>query len=190
MSDIDGERTARGADGELEGGFEVGTVIEHGTIDETGSSLGKRLQILVMSGNDAEAFRLAQFGEDGLCHGTADLGLRTRTHLIGEDQRAFRSIREEKLHIPQMGRICREVIFYRLLITYINKDLIEDADMGIIIERREESALEHILDNGDGFEAHRLTAGIRAGDNQDTAVMVEGYIQRYDLTALLSQREE
>ncbi len=69
---------------------------------------------------------------------------------------------EEKLHVAQVRRICREVILYRLVIAYVDENTFENAEVRIGVQRREYAALRHVLDYGYGLERYRFTARVRA----------------------------
>ncbi|OAV64227.1 hypothetical protein Barb6_03342 [Bacteroidales bacterium Barb6] len=61
--------------------------------------------------------------------------------------------------------------------------------MGIFIQGDKHTALQHVLQQPYRLEADRLAAGVRARNNQQPLLFIQGNIQRYNLPALLPVRQ-
>ncbi len=83
-----------------------------------------------------------------------------------------------------MRRVGAQVIFYRLVIAYVEENVIHQPYVGVFVDRRQKSALKHVLYYCYGLERHRLSAGIRSRDNEYAPFGTECQIQRHDFLAL------
>ena len=144
-------------------------------------------QVLVVGGYNTPKMFVIKFLEYGLGYGTAYLGFRATAELINQDEGCIVAMRQEMLHVAQVGGICRQVIFNRLVIAYVDEDAFENPDMGIFIYGGQHAALGHVLHYAYGFKAYGLATCVRAGNNQYAVVAVEGNVERYDFFPLASQ---
>ena len=66
----------------------LGAVVEHSAIYHRRAVLGIVLQVLIVGGDDAIGAILHKAVKNGLCQGSAYLGLRAAAKLINEEKRA------------------------------------------------------------------------------------------------------
>ncbi len=83
-----------------------------------------------------------------------------------------------------MRAVSAEVIFNGLVVTYVDKYVVENSKMGVLVHRRQHSALSHVLHYADSFEAYGFSSGIWTGNNQDSFLRREVNIERHNLTPL------
>ena len=186
---LDGERTAGIAHRQLEQRLHVLAVIEHRPVDHTVGLVGKMFQVLVVGRHHAHHLMLVQLLEDGLGDGPANLRFGATAHLVDEDERLLAATREEKFHVLQVAAVGTQVVLDALLVTDVDKDVIEQPHVGIVAQSGQQATLHHVLHHAHGLETHRLAAGIWARDDQDAVLLVQGDVQRHDLLALAAQRE-
>ena len=148
-------------------------VIEHRTVDDTVSLVGKVLEVLVVGCHHAHHLMVVELFEYGLGYCTANLRLGATAHLIDENKSFFATFSEEQLHVLQMAAIGTQVVLYALLVTDIDENVMEQADVGIVTQGGQQTALHHILHNADSLETHRLATGIGAGNHQDALLLVQ-----------------
>ena len=139
---------------------------------------GKMLQILVVCSNNTERLLLVETLQYCFGYRSANLGFRTATELVDKDKTAFVAVFHHYLHIGQVRGVGAEVIFDRLLVADVNEYIAEYAGMAALVHRDEQAALQHILQQSYGFQADRLAAGIRTGNDEDALLSVQLYIQR------------
>ena len=75
-----------------------------------------------------------------------------------------------------MGAVGTKVIFYALIVTDLHENITEYTAVGILMKRRKQTALKHILHNPHGFKASGLSTGIRARHDKNAAVLSQGNI--------------
>ena len=142
---LDGERTARIADGELEERLHLLAVIQHGTIHDALRFLCIVLQVLIVGGDDTEGVLLVEHLQHRLRHRTTNLRFRTPSKLVDEDEALPVAMLHHVLHVEQVRRVGGEVILQTLLIADVNEDAAEDAEHTALRHRHRHTALEHIL---------------------------------------------
>ncbi len=54
-----------------------------------------------------------------------------------------------------------------MFVTDVDNEFIEDAHCGVFVDGGQQSALGHILDECDCFEAYGFTSGVRSADYDD-----------------------
>ena len=128
------------------------TVVEHGSVDHALVAVGKMLQVLVVGGDYSVCLLYAELLEHCLGYGAADLRFRAGTELVNENQRAVVGALHHILHVRQMARIRTQVVFYALFVTYIYKDVLEYSRLRTLAHRHGQTALEHVLQQTDGFQ--------------------------------------
>ncbi len=165
------------------------TVVQHGAIDYTRMLDGILLKIAVVGRNYAKRLFAVELIQQGFGNGRTNLRLRAATKLIDEKQRFFIAVFKKKLHIEQVRTVSRQVVFDGLFIANIDKNVVEYAYAGIFFDRYRQAALNHILQQTDGFEANRFSPGIGTGDNEYAVLSVQCNIQRHYLTILFLQRQ-
>ena len=122
-----------------------------------------------------------------MCDGSTYLGFGTASHLIDKDKRFIATLRQEQFHVLQVAAIGTQVVLDALLVTDVDKDISKDAHVGIVTQRGQQAALHHKLHNAHRLETHRLTAGIRSRNDQNTVLAVERDVQGHDFLALSPQ---
>ena len=184
VGDLEGERRARASQLEAEQGPHLAAVVEHGTVDDAGCLVGEELQVGVVGGDDAVHLQVVELAEDSLSDGAADLGLGARTELIDEDERAARTrelavrttvaigIAQHELHVLQVARIGRKVVVDALFVADIDKDVVEDGHLGVLLHGHGQAVLQHVLHETERLEAHRLAARVGTGDESDALLLV------------------
>ena len=85
-SDLYGKGTPRATYGELEERTHLVAVVEHSPVDEPCMILGVGLEILIVRRDHAEAPRIIEAVEEGLCDCSADGRLSASAELIDEKQ--------------------------------------------------------------------------------------------------------
>ena len=119
---FDGKRRAGLSDGQLVEGLHLMAVVEHGPIDHAFMVVGKMLQVLIVGGDDTESVLLPELFQDGLGNGTADGRLRASSELVDQQQRLCVGLSHHLLHVHQVRRVGRQVVFNALLVAYVNHD--------------------------------------------------------------------
>ena len=123
---LDGKRAARAAYGELEQGFHLVAVVEHGPVLDAGAGVGKMFEVLVVGGDDAEGPFLVEFSQDGFGYGPSDLRFGPAAELVDEDERAVVGMAEHLFHVGQVGGVGAQFVFDGLLVAYVDKDGAEE----------------------------------------------------------------
>ena len=162
-------------------------VVEHGAIDDPIRLLSEVLQVLVVGRDDTETPVSVEAVEERLGDRPADLGLGTATELVDQEDRALVAVLDEKFHVHQVGTVGTQVVLDALLVADIDEHPAEQARARAFVQGDQESALQHVLQEPDRFEADRLTAGVGAGDQQDPSLFRQLDIQRDDAFALFFQ---
>ena len=70
------------------------------------------------------------------------------------------AVLDHLLHVHQMTGIGGQVVLDALFVTDINHDILEDAAGGTVANGNGQSALQHILQQSNGLQAHGFTTGI------------------------------
>ena len=91
------------------------------------------------------------------------------------------------LHVDEVGRVSRKVIFDALLITYVYHDVGENAGLRTFVDGYGQTTLQHVLQQGCRLETNGLTTCIRSGDEEYALVRTEGNVERNDLSAVAHQ---
>ena len=102
-------------------------VVEHRTVDDSIILIGKVLEVLVMRGYHAPHVLGIEACKHRLGYRTSYLWLSSPTELINQHQRVAPAIIDEKFHVHQVRAICAQVVLYRLLVAYIQKNILEYA---------------------------------------------------------------
>ncbi len=103
-------------------------VIEHRPVGKPGCILGHQFEILkVCCHHSPHAFGIKTF-EQRLCDRAADLRLGSCSEFVNQDHRPIAAARQKGLHVAQMRRVGAEVVLYRLVVAYIDKYGIENAE--------------------------------------------------------------
>ena len=131
------------------------------------------LQVLVVGGDDSECLLLVETLQYRFGNGTPDLRFGTSTEFIDQDEAAFVAVLHHDFHVGQVRRIGTKIVLDALFVTDINEDTAEDTCMAPFMQRNQHPALEHVLQESDSLQAHRLTTGIRTGDNEDALLAVQ-----------------
>ena len=97
---------------------------------------------------------------------------------------------DEVLHVRQVRAVGAEVVFDALLVADIDEDTLEDARARALVQRDRDAALEHVLQQSDGLQADGFPSGVGAGDDEQSAVAIEGEVERDDLFVGLAVGEE
>lgn len=142
--------------------------------------LGKMLQVLVVGSDDGPGLALPKLLQHGLGDGAADLRLRARTKLVDEDQRAVVGLADHPLHAQQVGGVGAQVVLQALLVADVHHDVVEEARLGTIAHGDGEAHLEHVLEQADRLQAHRLAARVGSGDDQNAALARQRDLQGDD----------
>ena len=182
---LDGERTAGVADGELEEGLHELAVVEHGAVHNALRFLGIVLQVLVVGGDDAERMLLVEDLQHRFRHRTANLRFRAATELVDEDETLPVAMLHHVLHVQQVGRVGREVVLQALLVADVDEDAPEDAEDAALRHRHRHAALEHVLQQSHRLQTHRLAASVRTRDEQDALLLRQRDVERNHLARLL-----
>ena len=140
-----GKRAAGVAHRELEKRLHVLTVVEHGAVNQSVGVVGIVFEVLIVSGDDAEHAFVVDLMQNGLSQGSTNLRLGAATELIDENERSVVGTIEHHLHIIEMRTVGAEVVFYRLLIADVDENASEHADVRIVVDRRQDATLRHIL---------------------------------------------
>ena len=77
-----------------------------------------------------------------------------------------------------------------MFISDVDKQVFEQSRFRAFIYRNQQTALQHILQQTDRFQANRFTSRVRSGNYQQTLFLFQENIQRDDLLVLSLQREE
>lgn len=164
--DFDGEGAPGIADLEHEEGLHLGAVVEHGAIGHVGTALGEVLEILIVGGDDAAGVAVDELAKDGFGEGAADLGFGAATEFVDEEEAARGAVFHHRLHVEQVGGVGRKVVLETLLVADVDEDVVEDTGARVFSGGDGKSALEHVLEQSDGFETDGLTPGVGAGDEE------------------------
>ena len=164
--DLDGEGAPGVADLEHEEGLHLGAVVEHGAIGHVGTALGEVLEVLIVGGDDAAGVAVDELAKDGFGEGAADLGFGAATEFVDEEEAARGAVFHHRLHVEEVGGVGRKVVLETLLVADVDEDVVEDAGAGVFSGGDGKSALEHVLEQSDGFETDGLAAGVGAGDEE------------------------
>ena len=65
-----------------------------------------------------------------------------------------------------MRRVGRKIVFQTLFVADVDENVVENAGAGIFAGRNGQTALEHVLEQSDGFEADGFTTGVGAGNEE------------------------
>ena len=128
-----------------------------------------------------------------LQHGLSDgrwlpiCGFRARTKLVDEDQRAVVGLADHPLHAQQVGGVGAQVVLQALLVADVHHDVVEEARLGTIAHGDGEAHLEHVLEQADRLQTHRLAACVGSGDDQDAALARQRDLQGMMRCGLLSR---
>ena len=126
-----------------------------------------------MGGDDAEGMFADQFFEDDLGKGASQIGVAAAAQLIDKETGSSTGILHEVLHVLQMRTIGAQLEFEALRIADMDHQLLEDAHFAIGMDRHQQSALQHQLQQPNRLQRHRFSAGIGAGDDEDAGLIVE-----------------
>ena len=102
-------------------------------------------------------------------------------------------IAQHELHVLEVARIGRKVVFDALFVADIDKDVVEDSNLGVVLHGHGQAVLQHVLHKAERLEAHRLAACIRTGDEGDALLLVvEQYVEGHHGAAhlLVAQVEQ
>ena len=77
-----------------------------------------------------------------------------------------------------------------MFVADIDEDALEDTRARVLVERNGDAALEHVLQQSDGLQADGFPSGVRPGDDEQSAVSIEGEVERNDLFAGFAVGEE
>ena len=177
---LNGEATAGATDGQLKQRPHLMAVVEHRTVDHAVVTLGKVFQVLVVGGDDGPCLLLAELLQHALGDGAANLRLSAGAHLVDEDKRTVGGLTHHHLHIHQMRRIGREVILQALLVADVNHHIFKYTAAAARPHGDAQSGLQHILQQSDGLQTHRLTAGVGTGDNQHALLGLQHDVEGHD----------
>ena len=83
-----------------------------------------------------------------------------------------------------MGGVGGEVVLETLLVADVDEDVVEDTGAGVFAGGDGKSALEHVLEQADGFETDGLAAGVGAGDEEQASAIAEGDVEGNHLLAV------
>ena len=144
------------------------TVVEHRAVDKPVGILGEVLEILIMGGHHAPKSEIDEAVEYRLCDRSSDLRLCAPSELVDEHQRSGSSVADDGLHVAQMRTVGRQIVLYRLVVADIHEDVGENAEMRIVVNRRKQSALQHVLQHSDRLQTHRLAARVGSRYHQQT----------------------
>ena len=175
---LDGERTARSSDGELEERAHLMAVVEHRTVGCSRMAFGEVLEILIVRRDYRPDVFLPELAQDRLRNGTADLRLGACSELVDKDERVFGSMAHHDFHVHQVRGIGAEVVLDALFVADVNHDVRKDTCRGTVADRDGQPALEHILQQSHRLQTDRFATGIRPGDNQQMLVLGELYVKR------------
>lgn len=92
-----------------------------------------------------------------------------------------------------MRRVGRKIVFQTLFVADVDENIVENAGAGIFAGRNGQTALEHVLEQSDGFEADGFTTGVGAGNEEQAGTVAERDVERIHLLpvaleTLLEQR--
>ena len=141
-----------------------------------------------MGGDDSKGTFQVETLQDGFGNGPANLRFRSSSELINQDEALAVARFQHHLHVGQVGRVGTQVVFNTLLVADVNEDVAEDAGMASFVHGHQHAALEHVLQQSDGFQADGLTSGVRTGNQQDAFLAGEDNVQGNHFLAVLGQR--
>ncbi len=105
---------------------------------------------------------VVQYFQNSLRHRTAKLRVRSCTKFINQHQRFRRGVRNKIPHLRQVSAIGTQITFNRLIIAYICKNLIKNPNLTRFMNRDQQSALQHDLQQANCFHTNRFSSGIRS----------------------------
>ena len=158
---LESERAARIAYRQAEQRLHEMAVIEHRTVDQALGVLGVMLQILEMGRYHTPHPAVVETMKDGLRYRASDLRLGAPAELIDKSQRSRAPALEHEFHRAQMRRVGRQIVFNRLIVANVKENVVENAEVAVVVDSGKHSTLKHILKYSDSFQAHRLTSGVR-----------------------------
>ncbi len=80
-----------------------------------------------------------QCAQHGLSDGCAKFGISTRSEFVNEHKGARVGIFQDAFHVLEVGTVCRKFAFDGLLVTDINKYLVENAEYRSFIDRNHQA---------------------------------------------------
>ena len=166
LGDGKGVGLAGDADEKLVGGPQGLYVKLAGGVLDPRRGHGKGLQLRVVGGGGHLGPPLADVLYDGDGQsGTLD-GVRTGPQLVKEDQAALVRLLQNLHDVHHVGGEGGEALLDALLVPDVRQHPVVDADGAAVVRRDVEAALGHEGQQPQGLQAHRLTAGVGAGDDQ------------------------
>ena len=142
---LHGERRAGLAYLQLEEGLHEVAVVEHGAVDYSVGLFGEVLEVLVVSGDDAEGSAFHEALHHGLGHGASDLGLGAAAELIYEQQCGGVGGAHHLFHVEQVRAVGRELVLDALLVADVDHYGFEHAQARALAHGDGQAALEHVL---------------------------------------------
>ena len=140
-----------------------------------------------MGGDDAVGPVLLYLRQHSFCDSPAGGRLGAAAEFVDEHQRLLSGADYDFLEILQVGAVGTEVVLQRLVVADVDEYVVENHEFRHFGGRHQHAPLEHVLQQSDRLEADRLSAGVRAGDDQDAFGAVQMEIQRDDLLAFAGQ---
>ena len=122
-----------------------------------------------------------------LCHGTADGGFRTTAEFVYQQQGGGICHLHHVLHVEQVAGVGGQVVLYALFVSNVYGQFMEDTHLAALAYGNWQAALQHVLYQAYGLQAHALAAGIWSGYDEYVLLPVQFDFQGHNLLALLLQ---
>ena len=121
-----------------------------------------KLEVCIVCGNYPKHTLYLYVLQYSQCYGTTRCRLCSCSELIYKHQRVVCCLLQHLFHVCKVGTIGTQIIFKRLLITYIYKDIVKYPELAHLACRNQHTPLEHILQHPHSFKTYRFSACIGA----------------------------
>ena len=143
-----------------------------------------------MGGDDPEDAFGIEILEEHFGQGTAQFRVTARAEFVEQQQRVPTGLIEKALHPLEPIAVRGQLILDALVVPDVGQDLFEKAHRTVGVDRDEQSALDHGLDEADHLQGNGLAPCIRPADDEHSPGRVEGQVLRLDGQSLAPVGEQ
>ena len=119
---------------------------------------------------------------DGQCRTLNGVG--ACPQLIEENETVVIGLLQNLHNVGHMGRESGQALLNALLIAHIGEDAVKDADLRAAVGGDMEAALRHKAQKTQRFQRHRLTARVRACNDEGIVLAAQFHRDRHSLGAV------
>ena len=142
---------------------------------------GVDLELCVVGGRRDHGAAFAGVLDDGDGKRRALGGVGAGAQLVKQQERGVVALVQNAHDVRHMCRKGGEVLLNGLFIPDVRQNVAEDGQIAAVGCRNVQAALVHGCKQTDGLERHRLTAGVRAGDDQCIEALAQLHVDGHGL---------